>query len=56
VGGAPLPIELAPLDLEPTRAILESHGLGDAISPGSPDAATVEREVGKRRAQIAATP
>jgi hypothetical protein len=55
VGGAPLPIELAPLDLEPTRAILESHGLGDAISPGSPDAATVEREVGKLRAQIAAT-
>jgi hypothetical protein len=47
--------ELAPLDLEPIRAILESHGLGDAISPGSPDAATVEREVSKLRAQIAAT-
>jgi hypothetical protein len=39
------------LDLEPIRAILERHGLGDAISPGSPSAATVEREVGKSKSQ-----
>jgi hypothetical protein len=47
--------EPAALDSEPIRAILESHGLGDAISPGSPDAATVEREIGKLRAQLTAT-
>jgi hypothetical protein len=44
-----------PLDLEPIRAILDRHGLGDAISPGSPSAATVEREVVKLRAQLTAT-
>jgi hypothetical protein len=47
--------EPAPLDLEPIRAILDRRGLGDGISPGSPEAATVEREIGKLRAQLTAT-